>query len=59
MEIECTCGFRCVENAPTTLKHIKELYTPCYKCENPKLKKFKPLRDQLNLEKFKCKFGTL
>ncbi len=51
MEIECTCGFRCVEDASTTLKHIKQLYVPCDKCKDPKLRKFKPLKDQLNLEK--------
>ncbi len=50
MEIECTCGFRCIEDAPTTLKHVKELYSPCNKCKDPKLRKFKPLKDQLNLE---------
>jgi hypothetical protein len=47
MEIECTCGFNCVEDAPTTLKHIKKLYTPCNKCKDPKLRKFKPLKDQI------------
>jgi hypothetical protein len=57
MEIECTCGFRCVEDAPTTLEHIKELYTPCYRCEDPKLKKFKPLKDQLNLKNLNARSG--
>jgi hypothetical protein len=57
MEIECTCGFRCVEDASTTLKHIKQLYAPCNKCKDPKLKKFKALKDQLNLEKLNAKSG--
>jgi hypothetical protein len=57
MEIECTCGFRCVKDAPTTLKHIKELYTPCNKCKDPKLRKFKPLKDQLNLKKLDANSG--
>ena len=57
MEIECTCGFNCVEDAPTTLKHIKELYTPCNKCKDPKLRKFKPLKDQLNLKKLNANSG--
>lgn len=57
MEIECTCGFRCVEDAPTTLKHIKQLYSPCNKCKDPKLRKFKPLKDQLNLEMLNANSG--
>ncbi len=57
MEIECTCGFRCVEDAPTTLEHVKQLYTPCNKCKDPKLKKFKPLKDQLNLVKLNSNSG--
>ena len=57
MEIECTCGFRCVEDTPTTLEHIKQLYTPCNKCKDPKLRKFKPLKDQLNLEKLNANSG--
>ena len=57
MEIECVCGFRCIEDAPTTLKHINELYTPCNKCKDPKLRKFKPLKDQLNLEKLNANSG--
>lgn len=57
MEIECICGLRCVEDAPTTLEHIKQLYTPCNKCKDPKLRKFKPLKDQLNLEKINANSG--
>ena len=57
MEIECTCGFRCVEDASTTLKHIKQLYTPCNKCKDPKLRKFKPLNDQLNIENLNANSG--
>ncbi len=57
MEIECTCGFRCIEDAPTILKHINELYAPCNKCKDPKLRKFKPLKDQLNLEILNSKSG--
>ena len=57
MEIDCACGFRCVEDAPTTLEHIKQLYTPCNKCKDPKLRKFKPLEDQLNLDKLNANFG--
>jgi tRNA G37 N-methylase Trm5 len=57
MEIECTCGFRCVEDGTTTLKHIKELYTSCNRCEDPKLKKFKPLKDQLNLKNLNANSG--
>ena len=47
----------CVEDAPTTLKHIKELYTPCNKCKDPKLRKFKPLNDQLNLKNLNANSG--
>jgi len=44
------CGLGCVEDASVILKNIKQFYRPCDKCKDPELKKFKPLKDQMNLE---------
>jgi hypothetical protein len=57
MEIECECGFKCIEDASTTFKHIKQLYSPCNECKDPKLRKFKALKDQINLEKINANYG--
>jgi hypothetical protein len=57
MDIECMCGFGCIEQASETLKDIKILYNPCYKCRDPLLKKFKALKDQIDLEKLDANFG--
>ena len=58
MEIECMCGLGCVEKASVTLKNIKQLYNPCNKCKDPELKKFKTLKDQMNLEELNANFGS-
>ena len=58
MDIECKCGLGCVEYASTTLKYIKQLYSPCDKCKDPELKKFKALKDQMDLEKLDANFGS-
>ncbi len=39
------------------MKKINQLYSPCNKCKDPKLKKFKPLKDQIDLEKLDANYG--
>ncbi len=58
MEIECICGLGCVEDAMYTLKDIEQFYSPCDKCKDPKLKKFKPLKDQMSLGELNANFGS-
>ena len=57
MDLECVCGLGCVEDASLTLKNIKDLYSPCNECRDPKLKKFKALKDQIDLEIIDENFG--
>jgi hypothetical protein len=57
MDIECMCGSNCVVDAEEVLKDIELLYLPCEICEEPKLKKFKALNDQIVLEKLDANFG--
>ena len=57
MEIECICGLGCVKKASDTLKNIKDLYSPCNNCKDPKLKKFKALNDQMNFDELDANFG--
>ena len=57
MDIKCSCGSGCVEDASEILKKVKGLYHPCDNCQNPKLKKFKALKDQMDLEKLDASFG--
>jgi len=57
MDIECSCGFGCVKKTSKILKKVKGLYNPCDSCLEPKLKKFKSLKDQLDLEKLDADYG--
>jgi hypothetical protein len=57
MDIECICGFGCMEESSVTLKNIEHLFDPCNECRDPKLKKFKPLIDQIDLEKLDSNYG--
>jgi len=57
MNLECICGEGCVEDSLTILKKIKEIYPSCIYCKNLKLKKFKPLKDQIELDEIDENFG--
>ena len=57
MDIECICGFGCMEESSATLEKIEHLFSPCNECRDPKLKKFKSLSDQINLEKIDANYG--
>jgi len=57
MEIHCKCGLGCVKKSSATLKDIEDIYKPCVKCFKPKLKKFKPLNHQINLDKLNANYG--
>jgi hypothetical protein len=57
MDIECMCGSRCVRYADEILLDIKLVYVPCDKCLEPGLKKFKPLKDQVDLERLNSNYG--
>ncbi len=56
MEIKCKCGCGCIKDASETLRDIEILYSPCNNCIKPKLKKFKALKDQIDLEKLSRDF---
>lgn len=57
MEIHCKCGLGCVKKSTATLKDIEDIYKPCIKCFKPKLKKFKPLKYQINLDELDANYG--
>ena len=57
MDIECICGFGCIEKSAITLKKIDQLFSPCNKCKDPKFKKFKSLNDQIDLEQLDANYG--
>ncbi len=57
MEIRCKCELGCVKKSSDSLKEIKDIYKPCSKCFQPKLKKFRPLKDQINLEELDENYG--
>jgi hypothetical protein len=57
MDIECICGFGCIEKSAITLKKIEQLFSPCNKCKDPKFKKFKSLDDQIDLEQLDANYG--
>ena len=51
MEIQCECELGCVKKSDIILNGITEIYKPCENCLRPQLKKFKPLMDQIDLDK--------
>ncbi len=51
MKLVCPCGSVCIRNAFDVSNNIKNLFSPCNDCTDPKFKKFKPLKDQISLEK--------
>jgi hypothetical protein len=57
MDKECICGSGCVEYAEVILQDIKSVYLPCDKCQEPGLKKFKPLKDQEDLDSLDAQYG--
>lgn len=57
MEIRCKCGSGCLKPAPQVLKNFEILYHPCPHCKEWKLKKFTPLIQQMDLDKFNGDFG--
>lgn len=57
MEIKYGYDDNSIKPASTALKGIESIYTPCIKCKIPKLKKFSPLKDQVNIEKINNEYG--
>ncbi len=57
MNMDCMCGAGCVKDSATILKQIKNKYPACVHCKNPKLKKFKPLKDQIEFKRLNENFG--
>lgn len=53
---ECKCGSGCIRSSSKILKCIEEFYLPCENCEDPQLKKFKALEDQLDLKTVDANF---
>lgn len=58
MEIRCRCGGACIKPASIILNEIEQFYSPCAKCKTPKLKKFSPLKRQINLDIINPDFGS-
>jgi len=57
MEINCICGLGCIKDSSEILENINNIYTPCDDCFKPVIKKFKPLKDQVNLNEIDGNFG--
>lgn len=57
MEIQCECGLGCVKKSEIILNGITEIYKPCEDCYKPQLKKFKPLMEQIELNKLNANYG--
>jgi hypothetical protein len=48
MDLKCRCQGECIKSPSHVLKNIESLYYPCENCPELKLKKFKPLSEQLD-----------
>lgn len=58
MQIKCRCGNTCIKSAAEVLNGIESIYSSCNECEIPKLKKFKPIKPQINLDDLQTNFGS-
>jgi hypothetical protein len=56
MEVICKCGNNCVKPKSKVLKDFKTLFKPCDRCEDIKLKKFRPLIKQMDINLFDADF---
>jgi hypothetical protein len=50
MDIRCSCGNDCIKSGEEILKGLKNQYLPCKSCKTDDLKKFLPLKEQIELE---------
>lgn len=57
MYLDCECGSGCIRSSSKILDAIEEFYIPCENCKDPKLRKFKALKDQLDLKVVDANFG--
>ena len=57
MDLRCGCGTSCLKPASEVLEDFRDFFSPCSQCENWKLKKFHPLKDQIDLSKLDNDFG--
>ena len=57
MEVICRCGDNCIKSKSEVLKNLKDYYAPCDSCIEFKLKKFSPLRQQININALNADFG--
>lgn len=47
MDLKCRCQQECIKSPAHVLKKLESIYYPCKKCPELRLKKFKPLVEQL------------
>lgn len=50
MEVFCKCGNDCIKSKSEVLKDFKTIFRTCDRCEDVKLKKFKPLTEQIDVK---------
>ncbi|HOI40667.1 MAG TPA: 50S ribosomal protein L11 methyltransferase [Methanobacterium sp.] len=50
MDIKCRCKRECIKPPDEILEKIESRYIPCENCQELRLKKFKPLVEQLNAD---------
>ncbi len=58
MKLVCPCGSVCIKNALDVSNDVKDSFLPCNDCTDPKFKKFKPLKNQISLEKLDMNYGN-
>lgn len=58
MEIKCGCNDTSIKSVVAILKEIESFYDPCADCRSPILKKFSPLKNQINIGSINNDFGS-
>lgn len=57
MEPRCRCNGDCIKETSHILNELESFYAPCKDCVNLKLKKFKPLKEQLKQVPINSEWG--
>lgn len=56
MEVFCRCGNDCIKSKSEVLKEFKKFFSACENCKDIKLKKFKPLTHQMDVNELDSNF---
>lgn len=57
MELICQCGNDCFKSSKLISPSFKNFFNPCDNCKEHKIKKYSPLKDEIELKELDANFG--